>query len=590
MKKQSKKPGKKSGLKWFMLFALLVLAILYYINKSLDDAATEIAETQIPEEEIEGVMPIDPISELDENSIGELWADATGLLINEENSMSFIIEANVGKDSVISLYENGELLGNMHDDGKDGDGKEGDGVFSYSLVLSPQKLDDILFHAEYEDQKSNDVVLKVYDMPTEDDVIKADELFDQLKGIEEVALVDGYVPVDKHEEVVNEMYDTALRLAEENGIGIEDISKDYDGITILFDSGLTYVYDLEQEGVLGGGNETYLSVVTLEPFINESASRKFSCFDNARQIVDSIEGASYEKRLNTEHVTFENIEAAFKPNSFIMWNGHGGYDDRWNSKSMTLLTGVPCTIEEEIKHSVDNMLGRVYFYKKAGRLGITYRYFNEYVDDLTNSFVYIGACNPGHDRKLFGVLCSKNAEVVLGYTDTVYTEYDDGILGTLVEKLCTIDETDGDYMVISKALYYAIDEMGEDDEVWVKNEKYYKQYNISNCNLSVDENGQYYWSYKDNNGTIKQLEYYTPSKPIYMGNPDYRINELIPKEIKLIDDLHKLSDIKNPISVNKIKDNVEEKIDSTVDQVTESFWERLNKALNKWLIESCGNC
>lgn len=544
---------------WISIFLSVIIYISVGVMKYMD-APDEVEEVSMTHEDVAGVMPVEMMGNVAENSLGELYADTDGLLINKENAATFIVKANVGDKSTISIFENEELIGEMHDDGLDGDEKAGDNIFSYSLTISPENEDDIVFYAELVNNKSNEIVLSVYDEPTEEEINNANDLFVQLKSIEEAASTDGYVPLADYSTVISELYDTAERLSEERGIGIKSITKNKNGITILFDTGIKYAYILKQDGAEEGDDSVYLSVMTLEPYLNsiEGATSLPSFSPQAQKIEETVEGASYELVYNDSDVTFDNINSAFQPNSFIIWHGHGGYTDDGES---FLGTGEPATTGQQLKHTIDLVAGRLVV-TSNDRFAVTHKYFSKNIDDLANSFVYLGACHSAQDKMLLSVMIRKNADVAMGFTDSVLASYDSGIINALIDKLCTLDESGEEFIPMKTALGYAKKACGDNDG---------------------DE---------------------TPAKPIYMGNPEYKIDRAIPKKPQLPDlsslsdtsDLSDLPDlpdppeIKNPIDTDKITDAVNQKIDDTVNQVTDTFMNRLQNAIDRWINENCGNC
>ena len=335
-----------------------------------------------------------------------------------------------------------------------------------------------VFYALSENKKSNEITINTYQEPTEDELKSEKSILDQLKAIEKEAGVNGYVPTSDIPIVIDEMYNAAKKMAADDGLIVEEIEKNQYGVTVRFESGITYVYTIEQEGVEEGKGNTELSVVTLEPYVSSRGSsdaHPLTSFSSKSEYIgEAVKNVKFTQAYNDEDVTFENIKKAFLPNSFIVWHGHGLY----SKDESYLATGEIATIKEMAKHTMDLVTGKMVV-TGSDRFAVNYRYFNDVVDDLSNSFVYLGGCHTGQDKYLMSVMRWKNADVVLGFTDSVLSSYDCNVYYELVDNLCSIDTT-GQYTKFSDALAVTLNDCGHDDG---------------------DD---------------------TPAKTIFMGNEDYR--------------------------------------------------------------------
>lgn len=514
-----------------LLFAYKVVTFGMRLSKNEEKSAPSTTITA-------DILEPTELVQIPKGELGALSADVDALVAEESIETQFVVMANPSNES-IELYCNDESVGKMYDDGTHGDTVKGDGFYSLTYSVTSSEGDILSYYAQLGKKKSNTVELKTYAAPTEEDVANLQNTSDVIEELEAEYEENGYIPEDKYDEFTNAAYEEVKKYAEENNIGISEIEKMDDGLYVLFDSGLQYVYTIKKEGSEEGDDEVYLSVRALEPYRNSGDTPLASFEGSAELIDDTLNGAVFDMNYSDADVTFDNIKAAFQPNSFIIWHGHGGYNEKTGS---FLVTGVDDSFLSELAHTTDVVTGRVIC--AGGRLAITYKYFNKHIKDLSNSFVYLGGCHTGEDKYLMSVMCWKNADVVVGFSDTVKSSYDCNCMKTMTEELCTIDPETEEYKTVGVAL------------------------NI--C-------GQMY-GYDDGDDT--------PARLMYMGDSDYRIDNLIPAKYNppTIDtpDLDKVG--------KDVQDKVDKTIDDAVDKAVNSFMDRLQKSIDDWFEKNCGSC
>lgn len=397
---------------------------------------------------IDSSSPIEIWGNVKEGSLGELCADSSGLVINEENEVEFLIKSKLAGNPPITLYRNEHPVGEMKD--------EGNGVFSYKLSINSDNNIQH-FSASADGEKSNELTTPAYEKPTAEDLKKSSDLFAQLDSVEASYAQTGYVSPDKYPEVIDDLYDTADNLSQKYGIGIEKISRDPCGITIRFDTGVTYAYVLKQKEVKDGDGVPALSVVTIEPYF--SGENSFPSYSpEAQRIIDTIDRKSYITTYVDEEVTFANIKACFRPNSFIVWNGHGCLSE----EKSYLITGVYSTSDNLDEYMDDLQMGKMIIIN-GGRLAINYMYFNELVGDLSNSLIYLGACYSGRDVKLLSTMNRKGASVAMAYTDSVQLGYEYSVYSELIDQLCSLCSDGKGYCTFQTAILNTLNTCGYDD-------------------------------------------------------------------------------------------------------------------------------
>ena len=523
---------------WIVLVALIVFQSIRVGLRIVNEGDEEYSASRR-----EDMLAATPIVGLTDSVMGELFSDADGVMLGDQNEVCFYVSANP-KRSKVYLYSEDEKIGEMKDDGENGDEKAEDGIYSLVVEVTGEPGSVKSYHVKIDKEESNSVEVRIFDELKEEDFAEMQATVDSIIDIESKYEVDGYIPDELRDEFIEEIYNAAIAFSEENNIKILTIEKTNDGVYILFESGIQYIYTIKSQDSEAGDEEVYLSVRTLEPYLSTSSgsSQSLASFaDSANLIDETLDGAAYDMVFNDEDVTFDNIKKAFQPDSFIIWHGHGGYSDRTGS---FLATGQEATLLSQTAHSIDMLAGRVVV-TGGGRFAITYKYFNKYVKNLEDSFVYLGGCHTGQDRKLMSVMMWKDADVVVGFSDSVLSVYDCNVMKTMTEKLCSIDPETEQYYTISRALYMCTLLYGTDDG---------------------DD---------------------TPAELMYMGNEDYRIDLLIPAQWNPdIDietpDLDKVG--------NDAKKDLDKKIDDKINKIADSLLKKIEDAINKWLDAACSGC
>lgn len=511
-------------------WAVIIIIVVVFIGLKVKNIF--FGKSTQSDESPNSMSPVNLADDVGDNSFSDLISNVSGLVVDTENEviLRVIKGENVKED--IELFQDGSIIGIMHDDGKNGDSLANDGVYSYQTMLTPDKPNvDVVFYAKAGSITGNELKLSVYSIPDEKEIQKESSLFERLKEIEKKYAVDGYVPKDKYPVAVDELYDYAQSLSYDNNVRIREITKNYDGISILFDSGFTYVYTFKQEGSESGDGEVKLTVVTLEPYANADEDRLRTFTSQAEQIADTLWDQTSVKIFGDMYVNFENIKNSFQPNSFIIWHGHGGYTESGDS---FLCTGVEASISNQLLYTVDFLTGKMLI-TSDNEIGITYRYFDSNIKDLSNSFVYLGGCYTGKDSYLMSVMLWKNAEVSVGFTDSVRSSYDCNIISEMVDRLC--EKHDGRYRTISYSLGCAVEKYG------------------------------------DNDGDD------TPAYVKYYGNEEYRIDDIFPKELDLPTDV-----------VDDIQSQVDDTINDTVDKTANDISNTIQDSISSIILGSCEGC
>lgn len=123
----------------------------------------------------------------------------------------------------------------------------------------------------------------------------------------------------------------------------------------------------------------------------------------------------------------------------IIYTGHGGY---WNvpyhsdlPKQVILSTGTPDTvISDELR--LDISTGRVG--RALGRYVIFPAYISRYVGNMTNTFIYLGACDSLKDYSMWNALAGRGATVGFGFSETVSISFVDSTFKALIDQMLPV--------------------------------------------------------------------------------------------------------------------------------------------------------
>lgn len=184
----------------------------------------------------------------------------------------------------------------------------------------------------------------------------------------------------------------------------------------------------------------------------------------ARYITSKIPDTEYTVASKDLPITKENIQS-LGPNQIVIWQSHGNWDEE--NEHIVIQTGADYDDEKyatdpDYKADVDN--GRIVkidtYYE-----GITAAYFEEYLGDLTGSFIFLGQCDSAHDGsdELASVFLRKGASAVIANSKTIRMTYGNVMQYTVTKLLADINPdtkgyyTLGDALTKAKSIYGASD-------------------------------------------------------------------------------------------------------------------------------------
>lgn len=260
---------------------------------------------------------------------------------------------------------------------------------------------------------------------------------------------------------VREMYSKNLI----TGYNVNDTS-----IRIDLPSGGSYMYAPQIEGCdAGGGDVPTLKVATYQPCLSgypESLSNIIRNVDDGAALIASSfdayvfdsRGSSDDSDYNDSEVTVQEC-AQFGKYNVILWHGHGCCDSEYGP---LMVIGIERNAENDAKYQ-EAINNRDMFYNDQYYF-ISSTFIDKYVEDnsLDNSIVYIGTCSSGKDERLARAFINKGAEAVYANSGTIHSEYNQRMIKSVSEGLCTKYDDDT-YYTVEDALEYAYDKNGNRD-------------------------------------------------------------------------------------------------------------------------------
>lgn len=552
----------KDTLANILLTITVFLAVVWVYNYRHDLPSEQPAEDKVtaeektyPQSEEEylsnfGGPPEDVIKELyglEDGKLRNLSSTLCGVRVGNPTETVFSIRVYKENDSdCVELFKNDELYGEMYDDATHGDKNAGDCIYSLTVPIESKDIDDRFdFYVKCGDRISDTVTIYTFSEWTKEQEEKENQLCSYIGDVLDSCCDEtGYVPYQQISKTVDKLYDSIVNYCELNNVEILQIEKSADNVSFTFKSGLPILVQIPQADV-GASSNAPVSIVTVEPCISGPSS--LVSFENQASYIDIALGSSayYQKQYEDENVNVENITEAFGPNRIIIWHGHGCFD---YPNGVHLLTGILVTegFQEKYQKYFDEKA--LIFSETKTHVFITSKFVELHIDDMSNTFVYLGACHSVEDSRLADAMIAKGATVVQGFTNTVYASYDTAVINSMSHELCKFDPDTELYQNFETALANT----------------------IQNCEDNDVDYAKKYTNKKEFKDTTAFLAYY--------GDPSYYIPEYIE-----VDEENNEADAEN-ISEDLFsifKNYLSQKF----DQFLSSIWDRISEFLQKIVYE-----
>lgn len=435
--------------------------------------------------------------------IGTLSSSSTGISSDKPRSVTFEVQVKntkrIKKDS-LALYENGSLKSYLVDGGSDGKDKLNDGYYSNSVAVSGQPGTKYTYYVKYKKTQTNEETVTVYEPITTDNLSVVSDSKTAISSV-----ID-----DKNSDKgnVNAVYNLAKEW--ESRGKLSSVSVTSNCVSMVFPNGIHYVYMPQNNKLNAGGGE--VSISTYQPYYH-FGDKNHPLYDNpipdesANKVSNTISTCSFDRNYDGQEVTLDRINE-FGENQFIIWNGHGGY----NQDGPFLLIGEHSS-QKALLESDDYVSGAIMICYDAsyvdedtlGRLAVSGKYFQNHLGSMENSFVFFESChtsqqklNGEYDDRLLGEFTRMGASAI-AFSSSVYSAYATRMLEAWVSEMISINQGSKMYNTAYEALSSALSSVGDNDSV------------IGGLD---DEHPSYAF-------------------PVLWGNQDYRFSDVCQADLKL---------------------------------------------------------
>jgi len=258
--------------------------------------------------------------------------------------------------------------------------------------------------------------------------------------------------LDEIEQYVETMYMTGY---------ITEYRTDEYSIWMKMTSGMEYVYLPKQK------DTDSINIITMQPCLMtyESAMAEYTMLNvdgTAQMISNKIEEYVFSGNYDNQEVTMDSLIDSFKENKIIIWHGHGGYNEKTHS-FLQIGEKIPSIgntenllyLLRDFQPREDYINGNVVI-GRDGSICVTYKFFEENIKSLDNTFIYLGTCSSGKDDVLAKVLLDKGAQAVVANSEIIYTALNVNMINELIEQMLIIDEERYNYYTLLQAYEIAL--------------------------------------------------------------------------------------------------------------------------------------
>lgn len=380
-------------------------------------------------------------------SIKNLTADKYDILINETTDVLFTVKFVGTKDDNVDIIlenENGEKIGNMHDDGVNGDVAKDDNIFSIKTKLSSADMRKESYRASYSNTVSNTVKIFFYRELSQEEHNSFYELTNQINSFSTIQEAEEFIkqsPLIESYEVkgnrINYKAKSGMKGVFEviggNGLKgsgsycVPDKGVDYDQAEENLESFMTE-YE-PNDSVLNG------DTIAIRPF--RSSGFDYDDFKDAGELLSTFTGGTFDC-IDDSSATVERMKS-FDDYKFVLIDSHGTLSDE-DSEASGVASDNPYMLTGErysnysTLNSADWLDGRIVVCginsSSSGIVAVGSGFFDRYYESgsLNGSVFFLGTCFSMHNDSIAQVLEEKGAEVVYGFDEPVTTTYCNEVL------------------------------------------------------------------------------------------------------------------------------------------------------------------
>lgn len=346
--------------------------------------------------------------------------------VGDSQNVRFTVESGFDQNvASINLCTENTVLGEMTDDGKNGDYIANDGIYTCTVDLLQENRCGVDYYAAYNNEKSNEFTISFYDQITEDEYEgflelsnSVDDCSDYNSAYKIISSSNDVVSFDADESAQTISYETNFGIT---GLWETRLSDDYKG-TRLMPSEVSVPEDSDYSDTIEeidemniGSLSSKKSTLVIRPFRNDGF--EYDDFLYA--------GAALSKAANGTLNVCDNSEAdldtfkSFDDYGTVLVDSHGSK----NFKKTYILTGERFGFDNMLPYIPDLVCGRISIC--AGTYSVTSKFFDKYysTNSLDDTTIFLGSCYSAYNDSFGTSLTQKGSPLVLGYSDAVYVSY-----------------------------------------------------------------------------------------------------------------------------------------------------------------------
>lgn len=421
------------------------------------------------------------------------------VLVNESVNAKFsavVLSSERGAQNP-KLYEGNRLLGELKDDGQNGDATANDGIFTASVNLSSNTARNTEYFASFGTTRSDPVEICFYEEIEDESFDVFQSILDQINTKEDHNDVVSYL--QSSEYVTSCFYDEATEsVTFTTTFGIPGVwSKDENGMKkegAFADSDFEFLSQFTQNlANTSAYNLSNKKIAVLRPF--RGTDFRYDDFLTLAKATSNAIGGTV-KDFKDSAVTLD-VMSSLDEYGIVLIDSHGAIYSGISGQSDPYICIGQDFKDLTTEFSADYYSGRIAV-TGGGRLAVNADFFkNRYgADSFDNTLFFLGTCYSMYDESISDVLIDRGAGVVFGYTDMVSVPYCNDTL-----KACMQTNLLNNKNTAIQAHTATLDSCGTTDP------------DVSNCRFVYDGNRNY--SFVGQYGVIKgSVTAYETGSPI----------------------------------------------------------------------------
>lgn len=395
--------------------------------------------------------------------------------VGTEVDATFVCNTNTTNSS-ITLKADHSVVANMKDTGNAGDEKKNDDIYSATVTLSSDKRGSETYYAYDGDVLVSTYTVNYYNELTDADFAVKDAINSQLLKIE----TENEGKTD--EQISDKIYDYLTSCS-----NVESVARTGNNISYTTDAGITSAYAKFSSNTKGttvaGFDDNYNpsttdtddellswtnpNILVLRPFRNiQTATADGFHTDVYIEAADKIASQTGGQTItfDDENANPYNFAEYMDKVGFVLIDSHG-VDLEVGGRMASLI--VMQNVNNDGITSADWSSGRVVDLHTEGLIGVSGEYIRAHYEDegrrLENTICYFGICVGMKYDSIKVPIYEMGARVVMGYTETVSTWYDNNMVVAIASQLAKQSNDTSRNFTLEESIEYAKSQYGDVD-------------------------------------------------------------------------------------------------------------------------------